>query len=85
MTTSPGPTDEPAPIEEWWPKLTTTSQQWLIDNNGDAVRPDIVAEIAAAGGPAPGDPWWATGDANGFVFPDEAVDWVEETANQEGD
>ncbi|MFF1827964.1 hypothetical protein [Paenarthrobacter sp. NPDC058040] len=70
-------------IQQWWPKLSAASREWLIDNNGDAVRPDIVDEIAAAGGPDAADPWWAAGETDGRYFPDDAVDWIEETANLE--
>ncbi|MFI2566231.1 hypothetical protein [Paenarthrobacter sp. NPDC018779] len=76
-------TTPPNAIEHWWPKLTAATQEWLINNNGDAVRPDIVAEIAAAGGPDATDPWWAAGETEGSYFPDAAVDGVEEAANQE--
>lgn len=76
-------TTPPTSIDQWWPRLTVATQQWLIDNNGDAVRPDIVAEIKAAGGPDSTDAWWAAGDTEGSYFTDDAVDWVEETANQE--
>ena len=29
-------------ISEWWPKLSDRSRQWLIDQNGEAVPPEIV-------------------------------------------
>jgi hypothetical protein len=72
-------------IEQWWAELRPSTQEWLIENNGDAVPAAVVAEIAAAGGPASTDSWWAGDDeAPGFYFPDDAVDWVEATANGEG-
>ncbi len=37
-------------IEAWWPKLRHESREYLIANNGDAVPPDLVVEIAQAGG-----------------------------------
>jgi len=42
-------------IEEWWPKLDPATQEWLIANNGDVVRPTVLGEIAAAGGDVTSD------------------------------
>jgi len=71
-------------IEQWWAKLQPSTQEWLIENNGDVVPPAVVAEIAQAGGPAGDDSWWASqGETPGHYFPDEAIDWVETTANDE--
>ena len=71
-------------IEQWWTKLQPSTRQWLINNNGDQVPAAIVAEIAEAGGPASDDSWWAGQDETpGHYFPDDAIDWVEDTANDE--
>ena len=71
-------------IEQWWTKLQPSTQEWLIENNGDAVPAEIVAEIASVGGPASADPWWADWSGEpGHYFPDEGVDWVEAIANDE--
>ncbi len=71
-------------IAQWWPRLLPQTRDWLIANNGDAVPPAIRAEIAEAGGPAPSDAWWVVEeDATGPVMPDDAVDWIDETANEE--
>lgn len=59
-------------IDVWWPKLQRDSRRWLIENNGDAVRPDIVDEIVRAGG-----------TFTGPYLSDDAVDWVEAVANGE--
>lgn len=59
-------------IDVWWPKIRRESRQWLMDNNGDAVRGDILEEILRAGG-----------EVNGSYLSDEAVDWVEAVANGE--
>ncbi len=59
-------------IDVWWPKIRRGSRQWLAENNGDAVRDDILEEIIRAGG-----------QVNGAYLPDEAVDWVEAVANGE--
>ncbi len=72
-------------IEQWWTKLQPSTQEWLIENNGDVVPAAVVAEIAEAGGPASDDSWWADqSEAQGHYFPDDAIDWVEATANDEG-
>jgi hypothetical protein len=72
------------PIAQWWPRLRQQTRDWLIANNGDVVPPAVMAEIAEAGGPVTCDAWWVTDeDATGPVMPDEAIDWVEETANEE--
>lgn len=71
-------------VQQWWPNLEPTTQQWLIDNNGDVLPPEVIAKIVEAGGPPPGDPWWGRNEeSEGFLFPDEAIDWIEETANGE--
>ncbi len=71
-------------IEQWWTKLQPSTREWLIDNNGDVVPAAVVAEIAGVGGPASDDSWWADqSGAPGHYFPDEAIDWVEATANEE--
>lgn len=59
-------------IEVWWPKIRKESRQWLVENNGDAVRGDIIQEILRAGG-----------DVSGSYLSDDAVDWVEAVANGE--
>lgn len=71
-------------IEHWWPKLTPSTQKWLIENNGDGVPPEVVTEITQAGGPTTSEGWWiAQSGPSGFYFPDEAVDWVEAVGNGE--
>jgi hypothetical protein len=44
-------------IEQWWGVLPAATKDWLTENNGDAVPPEIVAEIASLGGPSASDPW----------------------------
>ncbi len=71
-------------IEAWWPHLRPETRVWLIANNGDTVSPLIVDEIAAVGGPAATDAWWADLDGSlGRCMPDDAVDWIEAAANDE--
>jgi hypothetical protein len=72
------------PVAQWWPKLQQQTRDWLIANNGDVVPPAVVTEIAEAGGPATTDAWWVIDeDTSGAVMPDEAIDWIEEAANEE--
>ena len=71
-------------IEHWWPKLKPSTQKWLIENNGDVVSPDVVAEITQVGGVITADAWWVgESGPSGFYLSDEAVDWVEAVANGE--
>ncbi|WP_028268094.1 hypothetical protein [Arthrobacter sp. MA-N2] len=71
-------------IEHWWPKLKPSTREWLIENNGDAVPAEVVAEITEADGPIASDAWWAGRSGHsGFYFPDEAIDWIEAVANGE--
>ncbi|MFB2596444.1 hypothetical protein ACEXQE_01485 [Herbiconiux sp. P17] len=71
-------------IEEWWPRLAPATREWLADNNGDAVPPEIVAEIGRAGGAIDEKAWWfGESDASGFFFSDAGVDWIEAAANGE--
>jgi len=71
-------------IDDWWSRLEPESREWLIDNNGDAVRGDIVAEIAQLGGMTASGAWWVGEDGpSGFYLSDRAIDWVEAKANDE--
>ena len=73
------------PIELWWPHLRSETRYWLMANNGDAVPASVLAQIEAAGGPAASDPWWSEHEGSaGRCMPDEAIDWIEERANDEG-
>ena len=71
-------------IEMWWPKLRPETREWLISNNGDVVPGRIIQEITEAGGPSESDVWWVRqDDSAGLCMPDEAVDRIEEIANEE--
>jgi hypothetical protein len=73
-------------IEHWWPRLEQASRNWLLENNGDVVSPDVVEAITQAGGPDASDAWWIRqGDAEvpDLLLPDEAVDWIEAAGNDE--
>lgn len=71
-------------IENWWPLLNFSTRQWLIDNNGDVVPPSILDQITAvAGHPTAEASWIADSTAKEFFLSDQAIDWIEEAANDE--
>jgi len=73
-------------IEEWWPKLNLTTQEWLIANNGDVVPTTVLEQIAEADGDVTSDASWISDNGpNGLLLSDAAIDWIEETANLETD
>ena len=55
-------------------------------NNGDVVPTTVLGQIAEVGGDVTSGAS-STGDngAGGLLLPDAAIDWIEETANQETD
>ncbi|TFD87838.1 hypothetical protein [Cryobacterium serini] len=67
-------------IELWWPKLTPSTRQWLIQNNGDTVQPELVGEIMRAGGEVATD---SEGEQSGVYLSDDDIDWIETVANEE--
>lgn len=71
-------------IEDWWSLLDWSTQQWLINNNGDVVPPDVLSQITAvAGEPTAEASWVGNNVPGGFSLSDEAIDWIETTANDE--
>ena len=71
--------------DEWWNRLSSTTRQWLIDHNGEPVPSDVVDGIAAVHGPVTDDAWWVAETGPAGVLPtDEAVDWIEAVADDEG-
>ena len=69
-------------IIEWWPKLDPDAQRWLIAHNGEAVSAEVLEKIVAVGGSAQRDGESETDD---FFLSDDAIDWIEATANDESD
>lgn len=59
-------------IQVWWPMIRQESRDWLIANNGDAVRDDIAEEVLRV-----------SGATTGSYLSDEDVEWVEAVANGE--
>jgi hypothetical protein len=56
----------------------------LINNNGDVVPPSVLNQITAVAGKRTADASWVGGNLpEGFFLSDEAIDWIEKTANDE--
>jgi hypothetical protein len=71
-------------IDAWWPKLKPSTRAWLIENNGDALPPEVVAEIASVGGSVSSDAWWiGRSGPSGLYLSDAGTDWIEAVANGE--
>ncbi|HEY9313196.1 hypothetical protein [Williamsia sp.] len=71
-------------IETWWPKLTSESQNWLIDHNGEPLDTSVRQDIfdVNQGGTDPS--WWAGESSDGACeLTDDAIDWIEAVANGE--
>ena len=67
-------------IELWWPRLTPSTREWLMQNNGDTVPPEVVEEIMRAGGEVATD---NDSEQSGVYLSDDDVDWIETVANEE--
>ena len=67
---------------QWWPKLGPDAQRWLIAHNGEPLSPEVLDEIVAVGGSAQRDD---ESETDRYFLSDEAVDWIEATANDESD
>jgi hypothetical protein len=73
-------------IIQWWSELDADDRAWLIAHNGEAVSPEVLSKIVAAGGPVTSNAWWAgESGPDGVFLSDEAVDWIEARANEESD
>jgi hypothetical protein len=71
---------------DWWPHLGSSAKEWLVAHNGEPISADVLTEIVAAGGELSSDAWWIGEEGpDGFYLSDEAVDWIEATANGEAD
>jgi hypothetical protein len=72
------------PLEAWWPLVQPETRDWLIANNGDALSPPVLDDIARVGGPLPTNAWWVGENGpNGFYLSDAGIDWIETVANGE--
>lgn len=71
-------------VEQWWPRLSAGTCEWLTANNGDVVPAAVVDEIVDAGGGPTAGAWWVgESEADGITLSDAAIDWIEEAANGE--
>lgn len=71
-------------MSQVWPRLATTTQTWLVEHNGEPLPDDILDEILTVTAGQRDPRWWA-GDSHGgeTQLTDEAVDWIDATANGE--
>jgi hypothetical protein len=63
-------------IERWWPRLKPATRDWLAENNGATIPPEMATEISNAGGSV-------TSDASRVRLSDRATGWIEAAANGE--
>lgn len=71
-------------LEQWWNDVMPETRDWLVANNGDALTPEVVADISRAGGLIATDSWWmGERGPDGVFLSDAATDWIEERANGE--
>lgn len=67
-------------IAQWWHRVDPQDQDWLIEHNGEPLPPPMLDAITAAGAD---DRWLGTIEPGGICLTDDAVDWIEGTANGE--
>jgi hypothetical protein len=73
-------------ISDWWPKLSDSTRAWLIAHNGEPLPDDVVRDVLAVNSGQTDPSWWAGESRDGeSQLTDEAVDWIEETANADAD
>jgi hypothetical protein len=71
-------------LEQWWTAVMPRTRDWLIENNGSALTPEVAADISRAGGLIASDSWWmGERGPDGIFLSDAAIDWIEERANGE--
>ena len=67
-----------------WPHLAAPTQEWLVEHNGEPLPDDIVKEILTVTAGQRDPRWWAGDSLDGETqLTDEAVDWIDQTANGE--
>ncbi len=68
-----------------WPHLDSSSRSWLIEHNGEPLPEPLVAEVLRVAGGEPSAQWWSGPSVAGQTqLTDEAVDWIDTVANDEG-
>jgi len=67
-----------------WSHLAPATRSWLMEHNGEPLPDDVLNEILAVNAGVRDPSWWA-GDSHAgeTQLTDEAVNWIEETANGE--
>jgi hypothetical protein len=66
--------------------LDRDAKAWLIAHNGEAVSPEVLSKIVAAGSSLSSSAWWVgESGPDDFYLSDEAADWIETAANEESD
>ncbi|WP_422390654.1 hypothetical protein [Arthrobacter sp. N1] len=71
-------------LDEWWAAVLPETRQWLGDHNGEALSPEVAADISRVGGLIAADPWWiGERGPDGVFLSDAATDWIEARANAE--
>jgi hypothetical protein len=71
-------------IEDWWPRLTPETRDWLIAHNGEPLDTSVRNALLEVTQGEFDASWWA-GDSEdgGSELSDAAIDWIEATANAE--
>ena len=71
-------------MSQIWPRLAVSTQAWLVDHNGEPLPDHILDEVLTVTAGQRDPRWWAGDSQQGETqLTDEAVDWIEETANGE--
>ncbi|MEW5808320.1 MAG: hypothetical protein AB1925_02615 [Actinomycetota bacterium] len=71
-------------IDVWWPLLSDTSRQWLVEHNGEPLDQSVKAEIFDVNDGDAETSWWAGDSSDGLSeLTDDAIDWIEAAANKE--
>jgi hypothetical protein len=67
-----------------WPMLSSSSRGWLMEHNGEPLPEEVIADILGVTGGERNDQWWAGPSVEGETeLTEEAVDWIEDAANDE--
>jgi hypothetical protein len=66
------------------PHLSPSSRFWLIEHNGEPLPDDLIAEIlSVTGGEQSAQSWTGPSVEGETQLTDEAVDWIENVANDD--
>ena len=71
-------------MSQIWPRLAKSTQTWLIEHNGEPLTGEVLDEVLRVTAGRRDSRWWAGDSDDGeTLLTDEAVDWIDETANGE--